>query len=382
MISPPVAETSGKDIDAGFTVRPKDTPFNVARDLQKRRYHIPDSIEHYDREASLTKTAQLVLQYAKEQFMTPGLQAGQKINYAQFMDWHTQKLNAESQSIKAIPPSKPDSKRVPHAIAEKAGFYTVKKKDTLFGILHNYRDNNTSGELQRTSVMKHVVTANRLRRRALNLKGDEPLPMLQPGDILNLSKIFSEKELQKTLSTLKAENKGSLKTASKKDYLSSQEVQDLAINTSKRLGQEGIHISPHILYGLAQTESTFNRLAISSANARGLTQLLPGTGKEVWDKQMSSRGQFSEDKLFNAELNMEIGARYLCKLTHRFNGNLQNALAAYNQGPNRWRGKISKSGNNNLGKTNGYAKKVLRYATTAAKKYPHLKYGNTVITKK
>lgn len=92
-------------------------------------------------------------------------------------------------------------------------------------------------------------------------------------------------------------------------------------------------IDPYLLAGLIRQESEFNPGAVSRANALGLTQLIPGTGR------MMARGQgmgaFSNGMLFQPEISLRLGAAYLKTQISNWNGNLEQTLAAYNAGPGR-----------------------------------------------
>ncbi len=94
-------------------------------------------------------------------------------------------------------------------------------------------------------------------------------------------------------------------------------------------------IDPYLLAGLIRQESEFNPAAVSRANALGLTQLIPGTGR------MMARGQgmspFSSTMLFRPDVSLRLGAAYLKSQLSLWNGNLEQTLAAYNAGPGRVR---------------------------------------------
>ena len=83
-----------------------------------------------------------------------------------------------------------------------------------------------------------------------------------------------------------------------------------------------------LLVAVARGESNFNPDAVSSANARGLMQILwPDTGREL--------GFRSAVELHEPCPNIDAGARYLSGLVKRYDGDLHLALAAYNYGPGR-----------------------------------------------
>jgi soluble lytic murein transglycosylase-like protein len=81
-------------------------------------------------------------------------------------------------------------------------------------------------------------------------------------------------------------------------------------------------IDPALLAGLVKQESGFNPTAGSSAGARGLTQLMPGTaaGLGVTD-------------VLDPIQNLDGGAKYLRQQLDAFGGDVTRALAAYNAGP-------------------------------------------------
>ena len=87
------------------------------------------------------------------------------------------------------------------------------------------------------------------------------------------------------------------------------------------------------LIAMARQESALNRAASSSANARGLMQLLPSTARLV-ARRNHLRTPKTED-LFDPQTNINLGSRHLAWLVERYNGQLVPAIAAYNAGENR-----------------------------------------------
>ena len=92
-------------------------------------------------------------------------------------------------------------------------------------------------------------------------------------------------------------------------------------------------LDPYLVASLVRQESEFNPLAVSHANAVGLMQLLPRTGKLV-AKQESLR-RYSPSQLYTPTVNLELGTRYFKGMVDQFGGSFEHALAAYNAGSDR-----------------------------------------------
>jgi soluble lytic murein transglycosylase len=80
-------------------------------------------------------------------------------------------------------------------------------------------------------------------------------------------------------------------------------------------------------------ESAFDSQISSSANARGLMQILPRTAKEV-ARKLGIKGHKTSDLLI-PEKNARLGSAYLSQMLKKFNGNFAKATASYNAGPHR-----------------------------------------------
>lgn len=86
---------------------------------------------------------------------------------------------------------------------------------------------------------------------------------------------------------------------------------------------------PRIFHALVREESSFNRHIKSWAGARGLSQLMPATAKQVagWLKISVNNA-----KLADPETNLMIGSRYLSYLFGLFDDNPYLSVASYNAG--------------------------------------------------
>ena len=110
--------------------------------------------------------------------------------------------------------------------------------------------------------------------------------------------------------------------------------------------EEGL--DPELGFRVVYAESRFDRKAKSSAGALGLAQVMPKTAR------MFDPGLIDED-LFDAEVNLRIGFRFLRQLLDGYQGDLSLALLAYNRGPTRLRELLEEG----LDPRNGYATSVL-----------------------
>jgi soluble lytic murein transglycosylase len=87
------------------------------------------------------------------------------------------------------------------------------------------------------------------------------------------------------------------------------------------------------VYGIMRAESLFIPDARSHANALGLMQLLPSTGRQV--ARRLGMAYAGNRTLLNPATNLRLGAEYLRQMRDRFGGNIAMATAAYNAGPHR-----------------------------------------------
>ena len=99
----------------------------------------------------------------------------------------------------------------------------------------------------------------------------------------------------------------------------------------KRFSSEN-ELDPYLVASLIRQESEFNPNAISRANAVGLMQLLPVTGKKV-AKEVKMH-HFSPNQLYTPTVNLQLGTRYFKSMVDKF-GSFEYALAAYNAGSDR-----------------------------------------------
>jgi soluble lytic murein transglycosylase-like protein len=112
-----------------------------------------------------------------------------------------------------------------------------------------------------------------------------------------------------------------------------------------REAAEKYHLDPALIRSVMHTESAFNPIAVSTAGAMGLMQLMP----EIADA-------YGVDDVFDPRQNIMAGARLLRELLDQHRGNLVLTIASYNAGPSA----IAKHGNRvpPFRETQNYVKRV------------------------
>ena len=83
---------------------------------------------------------------------------------------------------------------------------------------------------------------------------------------------------------------------------------------------------------ITRQESSFDPRARSHANARGMMQFLPATGRSV-ARQLGL--PYSDERLYDGDFNMTLGSFHLGDLTSDFGGSMLLTTIGYNAGPAR-----------------------------------------------
>lgn len=105
------------------------------------------------------------------------------------------------------------------------------------------------------------------------------------------------------------------------------------------------NLPPALVKAILKAESNGRRLAVSNKGAEGCMQLMPFTSK-----------RFKVSDPFDPVQNIEGGILYIKELLTLFQGNLVNAVAAYNAGP----GAVRKYGGiPPYSETRGYVNRVM-----------------------
>ncbi len=105
---------------------------------------------------------------------------------------------------------------------------------------------------------------------------------------------------------------------------------------------DGLKVSRALALSIARRESEFDPTARSSADARGLMQVLPGTAKLMAGKLGKS---FDASKLISdPAYNVTMGSAYLAEMAEEFGPSIALIASGYNAGPGRPRRWIGEFG--------------------------------------
>lgn len=101
------------------------------------------------------------------------------------------------------------------------------------------------------------------------------------------------------------------------------------INTIQTMAKK-YGLSTAFICSVVHAESKFKQKAVSHKGASGLMQLTEPTAN--WLAEEIPLKDYSYNKIFNPEINIELGSYYLRKLIDRYSGDVDLALSAYNAG--------------------------------------------------
>jgi soluble lytic murein transglycosylase len=101
-----------------------------------------------------------------------------------------------------------------------------------------------------------------------------------------------------------------------------------------------------LAHAITRQESSFDRTAISSAGARGMMQLMPGTARQVAGQLglPYDFGRLTSDPSYN----LMLGTSYFTTLLDQWGGNATLAIASYNAGVGNVRRWVSQNGDPRL----------------------------------
>jgi soluble lytic murein transglycosylase-like protein len=135
-------------------------------------------------------------------------------------------------------------------------------------------------------------------------------------------------------------------------------------------GRSKTRVSPAFIRALILTESSAKKWALSIDGARGLTQIMPNTGrhavKQLAEADLDYRfiprraiDDFDSDDLYNPALNILIACHLNAQYHNAYNGRSDLSAAAWNAGP----GAVDRYGKKvpNYAETKGMVKRLMGY---------------------
>lgn len=119
---------------------------------------------------------------------------------------------------------------------------------------------------------------------------------------------------------------------------------DTIVDNSIRYGTD-----PYLIASIINVESRYDEKATSKKEAKGLMQITETTGK--WGSEETGIVEYSDERLYEPEVNIRIGTWYISRLFKEFNGDGNLVLAAYNAGSGNVRKWLKDSNYSEDGKT-------------------------------
>lgn len=174
-----------------------------------------------------------------------------------------------------------------------------------------------------------------------------------------LLRAAGEKDLAKRFFTQLADTLDATGLAQLSDLALSLDEPNIALLVAKEAASRGIvlprayfpvmglarlpmQVQPEFALAIARRESEFDPAVVSSAGARGLMQVMPGTAEQMARKigVPYTAGKLTTDWRYNAQM----GTAYLAHLEEEFGPSVALVAAGYNAGPGRSREWIASLG--------------------------------------
>jgi soluble lytic murein transglycosylase len=225
--------------------------------------------------------------------------------------------------------------------AEASAIYESLSRSTIPSY-YSYLASKKSGFAQRTNSPPQIPGAESISQRS-NWRKQRAELLIDLG-ILEDAALEIKKMEEESTGQLESINVSVL-YAKVNDFYNSIRVADgiglpLANRLSYPQGFDNIvkgfsakyNVDEFIVYSIIREESRFKKDAVSPANAVGLMQLIPPTGRSTAGEVGISG--YNSNMLYVPRINIELGIAYFKKVLELFSGRVHLALASYNAGPN------------------------------------------------
>ncbi len=232
--------------------------------------------------------------------------------------------------------------------------------------MQNLLPPSTTSPVRRRRAVRHR------KRRAVRLSRGQALALAVMGVFLIVAVALSSVAGAR-LGDLRAAREAEEKEFARQVSRHTVKYRDLIERYAAQYGVEPAYIAAVIL-----RESSYDPNAVSYANARGLMQLMPDTG--TWMAEKAGLADYTLESLFDPEINIRLGTRYIDYLAGKFDGDPVLIACGYHAGAGNvsaWLQKYSEDGKTlavdeiPMEDTRSYAGKVLNaYAIYQQFYYP------------
>lgn len=176
------------------------------------------------------------------------------------------------------------------------------------------------------AIMTLLVAFNTVTNTAQIVNPQEPIVKVMPYEVEAVEKVKSFVPKEEPVVTPPTQEEVvveiMLEIANRYKTVLSQEDAYKYYELTRKSAQDYGH-DPLWIIAMEWQESHFNTKCTSSANARGVLQLLPSTAKYY---------DVTANELYVPEINIPTGVRYFTYLRNLYDGDLRMATIAYNQG--------------------------------------------------
>lgn len=194
---------------------------------------------------------------------------------------------------------------------EKINYFKHQKEDD--SSWYNYIDKEKAKMITHLAAILHEARVYRLVDKLFYSVSEMDLHHKDLNIYVNMLESWKKKSLAVKFSRVLSNRKGELLLRDGYPYK--------VLITKNKLPKP-------VYLGIIRQESNFDQHAVSSAGARGLMQLMPGTARRMAKKFNIKQ----KDYAHNPKTNVLYGVKYIDHLYDNYN-NLPMAIAAYNAGP-------------------------------------------------
>ena len=189
----------------------------------------------------------------------------------------------------------------------------IKDIQKTFGVKENFQLNNSN------KFQNELETAMKKVKPIEQFLAENKLPPVNEKAVANaerIAAILNSNEKERAVEIYDSTETPVTETRRRLENSAPTSTEGMIEAAARRFG-----VDSDLVKAIATAESNMNQDARSYVGAIGVMQLMPETAASLGVNP------------YNEKQNIEGGAHYIRQMLDKFNGNLKNAIAAYNAGP-------------------------------------------------